>query len=127
MPRKRGQGQRRQSQKTHQDGPGQANLVGNGFGEEPGQHPNQPRGNGSLRHVDIEIGPTHAGQHADEIGDQQAQAHDQNGRPLHVQSAEPIEAGQRESHAKERDAQCSGPEHLPEAMADLPPHRTSDR
>ena len=76
--------------------------------------------------VHVEVGRRHLGQHADDVRHQHAQTDDQHGRPLHVEPAETVEAGEREPDAEQRDPERAGAEQLPERVADVAADRTGE-
>ena len=53
----------------------------------------------------------HPGEHADDVGNQQAEPDDQHGRALHVEPAQPVEAGEREPDPSSGNAERAGAEH----------------
>ena len=83
----------------------------------PGTTPDHPRRQTALGDVVVERAVLHIGEHADDIGDQETEPHDQHRRALHVESAEPFEAGERETDPQQRNAERSGAQQVPKCVA----------
>ena len=125
MPGERGQGERRERQEAR-PAPRRPrrSLAGSGPAKKPGTTPTiRPR---NRSRVEIER-TVHVDEHAGEIRQQHAEPDDQERRALHVQRAEPLEAGEREPDAQQRNPERAGAEHAPERLAQRMADRAGDR
>ena len=66
------------------------------------------------------------GDHPDEIWNQNTETDDENSRALHVERAKPLESGQRETEAQQRDPERAGAEELPQLVPEIGADRTGD-
>jgi len=127
VPGERGQRQRGQRQEAEEYCAQHPNLVGDHLGEKPGKPADYGCRKSAFADVRVEVDSADAGQDADEVGHEHAQADDEDRRAFHVQLSEPVEAGQCQTDTKQGNAERTGAEHAPESMPDVLPNGPSER
>ena len=114
-------GQRGEREKADQDRAHLSDLPRDDIGKESGKRADDRGSKPSLSDIRVEVDPAHAGQHPDQVGKEHAQTGDEDCRALHVQLAEAIEPRHGEPDTKQRDAERTGAENLPEPVPDVRP------
>ena len=125
---KRRQRERGEREESEQHGARDADLAETVSRQEAGNQPDRARGESSA-------GPRRGRgrpactwvEHADDVRHQHAEPDDQDRRPLHVESAEPVEAGEREPDAEQRNPERAGAEAAARARGRAAADRAGER